>query len=267
MKKQIITGLLSAMSIICVNAQSLTTTVTYQDKPTELVTLLSGDKLDSDQYEIDIHLTGSEEDLSSISKYDIDQSVFVNGKEVRVSLWASYSESKELGKSSIKMSLELEDIVEASAHLLQEKGNTLKVLFLNEKKANAELCFAEVKFDIPGFNDSNSKFCGELLEYKSDDEKVDETLLTIFKAVYPHSEILHILMDDEWRISETMGGRNTYMIIYKNEGRLNMLRYTASYPMVEGKLQKTPRVKIYNGLDEPMPLGESCLANLKTKLK
>lgn len=268
MKKQLITGLFTAMSCMYANAQTLTTAATYQDKPTELVTVLKGDKLDSDQYEIDIYLVGSEEAISGISTYDIIENVSVNGTKVYVDLWASYSETNDFGgEKSLKFSMELEDIVEVSAHLLKENGNELKIQFLNKAKANAEMCAAEIKFDIPGFKESNSEFCNKLLEFKSDDEKVNTILMTIFKAVYPHEKVEEILMSDKWRISETNGGNNTYMVVYRNKGRLLMLRYSASYVMVEGKLLGQPRVKIYNGLDDPMPLGEACFTNLKTKLK
>lgn len=265
--KKIIFGL----ALICAQGlafgQSLKTTVAKKGT-TDPITHLKGDSFDNDAYEIVIYLSTSKEELEKINKFNIKETISINGKKAKVDMWIRYEDADAInGNPSYKVEIDLEELLIENAHLLNEKDNELKFDFNNERADNAFLGTASLKVDVPGYNDFNSKFCNELYTLKSKDEKVDKTLQTIFKAVYPHTEILDVVMQSEWNISPEMGDSNSYMIFFKNKGQIWMLKYSASYVVEDGVLIDMPRVKIYNGLDDPNPVSESCYKAMKVALK
>lgn len=260
MKKQMLFCSVLLVPFFSSFAQNYTAKITEQDDPSQPISVLS--KEDLDDYEVSIHISG---DVNNIDTYDIDQTIYINGEKTNIDPWVRYSKSDDGEK--IEGTIDVGEMIESYRAELKEKGNRLKIEFLNKDDKYSTLCSVALSFDVPGFNDYASDFCGELFNQKSTDPKVDKTLHTIFKAVYPHTEIVATLMQDEWDISEKNGDYNTYIIIFKNKGKMWFLRYSASYVVEDGQLLDMPRVKIYNGLDTPVPLAPSCYENLKTAME
>lgn len=244
--------------------QDFKATVTEKGNAGKTISQLDKEKLND--YSVTIYYSGSSEKTEALNLYRLTEKVSINGAEANADLWTSYKKEDFNGSSAFKSDYDFGDVIMDNAGLAKETGNTLKVELINEED-NSVIATAEITFNVPGFNNYESEFCGELYNLKSTDKRVDQTLHTIFKAVYPHEEIVLTLMDDEWDISEERGDWNTYVIIFKNKGQLWSLRYTTSYIVEDGKLLDMPRVKIYNGLDDPKPVPPSCFENLKANLK
>ena len=244
--------------------QEFKANVTEEDNPDKEVSVL--DFEDLGDYSVTVYFTGDKEVVENISTYGLTEKIYINGKVAASNMWSSYDKTAFKGSSALSSDFDFSSVIEENADLAKETGNVLKLELIN-KEDKSVLSTFEIKFNVPGFNDYESEFCGKLYDRKNTDEKVEKTLHTIFKAVYPHDEIVMTLMYYKWKVSEESGGNNSYMIVFKNKGRLWTLKYSASYVVEDGKLLDMPRVKIYNGLDNPIPLAESCFENLKANLK
>lgn len=261
MKKQIFVLVALLTPYVFVYGQDYTVNVTKKDEPSEKVTTVYSEDLDD--YEVSVFLEASKEVINQVDTYDIKQKHFLNGKEVHLELWSRLSKTDD--GTALKENFDLSSIIEQKANWMKEKGNVLKVAFMNED--GTEMAQAEIKFDIPGYNDYKSDFCGDLFTLKGDDNEATTMVKSLFKVVYPKAEILEILMNDEWNVTEGYGGMNTYMIIYKDNENLKYIKYSASYSLEDGKLMSHPRVRIYNGFIDGWSLSPSCYENLKADLK
>lgn len=263
MKKQFLTLVAVVAPFIYSVAQDFKVSVTKEDEPKEKITILSGE--DMDDYEVSVYLHTTKEKMESVNTYNIENQYFINGKETTLEIWGSIRKASEVTDgAALKFNVDMADIAEERPDLMKEKGNVFKVVFTDE--FSKEIAQAEVKFDIPGFSNYESKFCGELFTIKADDDAAKMTK-SIFQIVYPDAEILEVLMDDQWNISKTHGGSNTYMIIFKRNGQLKYIKYSAFYKVENGTLEQKPRVRIYNGFIDGWNLAPSCYESLKAVLK
>lgn len=277
MKNQFILAL-GFMTLLAFNgkAQLFKASVALQDDPKKAITHVAADKLSSDDYDISIFLAGTQEVVDKIETYRIETTVSINGERAKSdAIYFSFQKSSDGDKDeflvtpSLKVNFSMEAMIEANADLVQEKGNKLKMEFLHTDDQQI-LSTCEFTFDVAGFNTFDSDFC-DLLEARNTDKKVEATLHAMFKMMYPHDEIVETLCDGEWGEftdykGNLQGASLTYMLIFKYKGKLWKLRYFASYVVEDGVLLDKPRVKIYNGMDDPEPVNPSCLKALQATL-
>lgn len=259
-------------------AQTFTTSASLEDEPQKAITHISGEKLSDDAYDISIYLAATQEVINEIGTYDFEEVFYINGERANIEgIWTSYDKSSDarsgeefLVTPSLKFDLSMESVIQQNATLVKEKGNKLKIEFLHSDDQRM-LGTCEITFDVSGFTTFDSDFC-DLLKTRNTDKKVETTLHTMFKLMYPHDEIVETLCIGDWGDfksyrGEPEGESKTYMIIFRNKGQLWKLLYDASYVLEDGEILDKPRVKIYNGMDDPTPVNPSCLKALQTALK
>lgn len=255
------------------NAQTFNTSITGEETPKKAITHVSGTEMGSDDYDVSIFLAATQEVIDEIGIFDFEEAMYINGKRINSeTIYTRYEKSSEgdaddfLVTPSIKLTISIQTSVEDNADLVIEKGNKLKIEFLHEDDQRV-LGTAEITFDVPGYKQIDSDFC-ELYDTRNTDKKVEATLHAMFKMMYPHEEIVETLTDGEWGDfkgfkGEPYGEHLAYMIIYKYKGKLWRLRYLASYVLEDGVLLEKPRVAIYNGLADPIPVNADCFKALQ----
>lgn len=267
MKKNVFTLLLIAGLANLVAAQKSKVTCTAQES-LKLISHISSADLDDDVYTISVNIFDSAEKLAEIGTYGISEKIYINGRNANVDIWMRYDKSDEdASEPYITVPIDIGGLIESNANHIIESGNRLKIDFFDKKNDEALIGTADVKFDVPGYGEPTSEFCGELYKYRATDEKTLATLHTIFNAVYDHNGIEEVLMRRDWTVDGESEESNTFMVLFKNNESYYVLNYNVGYVEENGEILAKPRVKIYNGLSTPKPVAEACVKALKTSLK